>query len=90
MFLPNSRYASLKTIAVKLKDGREVQAVTLRRLPSPTGAPTVVKGTDRLDVMAERQYADGTRYWRIADANTELEANELVREAGRIIEVPGT
>jgi hypothetical protein len=27
-------------------------------------------------------------FWHLADANTELEANELVKETGRIIKVP--
>jgi hypothetical protein len=54
-----------------------------------------VKGTDRLDVMAQRQYSDGTRFWHIADANTELEASKLVEprvldEDVRIISVPET
>jgi hypothetical protein len=43
---------------------------------------------DRLDILAERRYRDATRYWHIGDANTELEANELVRSAGRTIQVP--
>ena len=34
---------------------------------------------DRLDVMAQRKYSDGTKFWHIADANTELEANDLVK-----------
>ncbi len=42
------------------------------------GNLTEIKGTDRLDMMAFRKYKDSTWFWHIADANTELEANDLV------------
>jgi hypothetical protein len=38
--------------------------------------------------MSHRRYQDGTRYWHVADANSELEAGELVRTTGRRINVP--
>lgn len=88
MFLDSSRYARVKQTLATTKDGREVKVVTLRRLPQPEGESTVVQGHDRLDVMAYRNYGDGTKFWHIADANTELKANDLVAEAGREIEVP--
>jgi hypothetical protein len=88
MFLDNSRYFKQKTVDVVTKDGRQVKAVTLRRLPVVSGKPTVIKGNDRLDIIAQRQYNDATMFWYIADANTELEANNLVKKIGRIISVP--
>jgi hypothetical protein len=48
----------------------------------------MVEGWDKLDAIALRTYNDATWYWHIADANTELEAPELTRVAGRIIDVP--
>jgi hypothetical protein len=48
----------------------------------------MVKGNDRLDIMAERRYSDATRYWHIADANSELKVSRLVSQAGRTINVP--
>lgn len=93
MFIENSRYIDVKTVDVETENGRVVSAIKLRRLPYAAGAPTVVKGNDRLDVMAQRQYSDGTKFWHIADANTELEANKLVTQRVqdkeiRIINVP--
>jgi hypothetical protein len=88
MFLESSRYHQLKVVDAVTKDGRTVRAVTLRRLPRPSGMPLVVKGDDRLDIIAQRQYNEPTWFWHIADANTELEANDLVKEAGRIINIP--
>jgi hypothetical protein len=93
MFIDKSRYIDVKTVDVETENGRIVSAIKLRRLPYAAGAPTVIKGNDRLDVMAQRQYSDGTKFWHIADANTELEANELVAQRVqdkeiRIINVP--
>jgi len=93
VFLDNSRYFGIKTVQAKTESGREVTAVALRRVPYAAGAPTVVKGNDRLDVMAQRLYSDGTKFWHIADANSELQANDLLRQRehdieARIINVP--
>lgn len=88
MFLDSSRYCKLKTVDVTTKDGQQVKAVTLRRLPKISGKPIIVKGNDRLDIMAQRQHNDPTRFWHIADANTELQASDLVAETGCVINVP--
>jgi hypothetical protein len=87
MFIANSRYAGLATVIIRTRDGREVTVVKLRRLPSPTATAYTVLPADRLDIVARRRYDDGTRYWHIADANTELEAADLVI-SGRAIEAP--
>ncbi|HEX8243356.1 MAG TPA: hypothetical protein VF541_07665 [Longimicrobium sp.] len=88
MFLENSRYARVPTVAVALPDGREVTAVTLRRLPATDGEAYTTAGGDRLDLLAFRRYADPTRYWHVADANTELRAPLLTAAANRTIRVP--
>lgn len=86
MFKESSRYAKQKTVKVELKNGlsaqaRRATAVTLRRIPPTAGSPVEVKGNDRLDVIALRKYKDSTKFWRVADANTELQANDLVKPA---------
>jgi hypothetical protein len=98
LFTASSRYLNLKTVEVEIANGRKINAVVLRRLPYVTGVQTVVKGNDRLDVMSQRLYKDPTEFWHIADANTELQANDLVRskaqanplvaEEARVILVP--
>lgn len=77
MFLKNSRYATTQQVTLTLKDGTQAAAVQLRTVPTTAGIATEVTSNDRLDVMAERNYGDATRYWHIADANTELDANRL-------------
>ncbi|HAG81446.1 MAG TPA: hypothetical protein DCL61_09790 [Cyanobacteria bacterium UBA12227] len=88
MFLETSRYFRQKQVDVVTKDGRIVKAVSLRRLPTVNGEPTAIEENDRLDIIAQRHYQNPTWFWHIADANTELEANDLVQEVGRIIQVP--
>jgi hypothetical protein len=80
MFDANSRYIKCPVVEVETAKGKKVNAVKLRRIPFAAGDLTEIKGTDRLDIMAHRQYKDGTKFWHIADANTELEANNLVEQ----------
>ena len=88
MFLDNSRYSQVAHSTVRTRRGREVTALRLRRLPATDGVSHVVQGIDRLDIIAQRRYGDSTRFWRIADANTELFAPELVRRVLRVIRIP--
>lgn len=83
MFLENSRYFDAKTLETEDSKGRKVSAIKLRRLPYAPGTMILVKGNDRLDVMSEVNYGDATKFWHIADSNTELQANNLVKERPR-------
>ena len=80
MFDANSRYAKIPVVETESTSGKKVSVVKLRRIPFTPGNLTEVKGTDRLDIMAHRKYKDGTKFWHIADASTELEANKLVKQ----------
>ena len=87
MFTKDSRYAETPTVTVK--DGeREITAVKLRKLGDPLSAPLTVAGADRLDVISERCYRDGARFWHIADANSELDARDILTPVGRAVAVP--
>ncbi len=90
MFLKNSRYYGLETIETRDRHGRPITVIKRRTLLAPSSAAYIVQGPDKLDALAERNYKDATEFWHIADANTELEANELTRVAGRVIETPKT
>jgi hypothetical protein len=79
MFLPSSRYANIEQVQVTQPDGSTVTAVKLRRLPVVTGDSTTLTADDRLDVIAGQEYSDGTMFWHIADANTELSAPNLLK-----------
>ncbi|MEM0921575.1 MAG: hypothetical protein AAGI13_00915 [Pseudomonadota bacterium] len=87
MFTRDSRYTDVPTVSAKDAEGREVTAVKLRPPGQTGGAPVVVQPSDRLDVIAEQCFADPTRFWHIADANSDLDARDLI-EPGREIQVP--
>jgi nucleoid-associated protein YgaU len=77
MFLKSSRYAKTPQVTLTLEDGTQVTAVKLRSVPATPGDAIAITSNDRLDVMAERNYGDATRYWRIADANSALDSRRL-------------
>ncbi|MCP4463724.1 MAG: hypothetical protein GY819_13090 [Planctomycetaceae bacterium] len=88
MFLKTSRYSNTETLTTTDARKREVKAIKLRRLPELNGDDMMIVNGSQLDVMSKQQYRDGTRFWHIADANTELEANALVQTSGRKIKTP--
>jgi hypothetical protein len=88
MFLQSSRYFKVRKAETTTKDGRVARAVRLRHLLTTGGKAFVVQENDRLDILAQRLYEDPTMFWHIADANTELQAGDLITEPGRTINVP--
>jgi hypothetical protein len=88
VFLKTSRYANQKTVEAADGRGGTVRAITLRVLPLEKGQDTIVTSNSRLDIIAQLKYKDPRRFWHIADANTQLFANDLVREPGQVIQVP--
>lgn len=88
MFLENSRYFNVPTVDAASGNGGTVAALKLRPLPLPPGELYTVKDNDQLDVIAHQTYSDGTKFWHVADANTALQANELVAVTGATILKP--
>jgi hypothetical protein len=87
-FLPSSRYANVEQITIDAGEQGMVKAVKLRRLPSPPAAPYTVLEHDRVDIVTQRLYQDGTQFWHIGDANTDLEPDHLTDVPGRVIQTP--
>lgn len=91
MFLENSRYYNVPTVDAPAAGGAgTVAALKLRPLPAPAATTYTVKDNDQLDVIAHQSFSDGTKFWHVADANTALEANELVAVTGATILKPTT
>jgi hypothetical protein len=88
MFLKTSRYSKTETVTTADVRDREVQAIKLRQLPAAQGEAVMIINGSQLDVMSKQNYQDGTKFWHIADANAELEANSLVKTSGRVIKRP--
>jgi hypothetical protein len=88
MFLKSSRYALVGNDSVMAPDGRTVTIVRLRRLPATSGTSTVVREHNQLDLIAQRRFTSATLFWHIADANSELQARDLLAEVGKEINIP--
>ncbi|RZI83923.1 MAG: hypothetical protein EOP38_10850 [Rubrivivax sp.] len=88
MFLKNSRYFGLPTVTGTDRAGAPVTAVKLRNLPATPGNEATIRAHDQLDAMSEQRFGDATRYWHIADANTELEAASVLLPVGRTANIP--
>jgi len=81
----SSRYATVGTATVEVPDGAGEQRVVrfLRRRfpPQPATLPIlarhVVRGGDRLDVVAATYLGDPTQFWRICDANPTVHPDSL-------------
>lgn len=85
MFLESSRYFNQNQVDFITKDDRRsIRVLSLRRLSYITGTPRILESSDRLDTLAQQQYNNPTMFWHIADANTELWANDLVEKTDKV------
>jgi nucleoid-associated protein YgaU len=95
MFDSTSRYYSLETVqfTVTEPDGTTRQvAYKRRRFIPPANGQTVlvehiVQQGERLDQITARYLGDPTQFWRVADANGVIDANELTIEPGRVVRI---
>lgn len=87
-FRESSRYWQQKVLTVTKADGRKVRVVSLRIVPARRSTSMVVTKADRLDKIAHERYRDSKRFWRIADANDELDPTKLIKDELQTLEVP--
>jgi nucleoid-associated protein YgaU len=90
-FAANSRYYGIDTATIRLADGRDIAYVRRRFLPQPDQFQvieryTVVQG-DRLDNIAAKYLGDPTLFWRLADANNAMRAEESIETIGRTLNI---
>ena len=86
-FPPSSRYHGVPTRTLTAPGGKSIgylarRFVPARELFSALREHVVVEG-DRLDNIAARHLGDPELFWRIADANGAMRADELTEEIGR-------
>jgi hypothetical protein len=92
-FVPQSRYSGVSLALLQLRPGEPgVVYVRRRFIPAP-GTMTIagqhlVVSLDRPDLLAAKYFGDPLLYWRIADANTALDPNELTDTIGRRLDIP--
>jgi hypothetical protein len=89
-FGPTSRYARTETTQLELPDGEQRTYLRRRFLPPPErfallGTVTIVAG-DRIDNLAAAHIGDPELFWRLADANRAMQAEDLV-VIGRVLRI---
>jgi hypothetical protein len=85
---PNSRYATTPTAEFTMPNGQRVAHLRRRFVPDPSRFVTlqeyrVVEG-DRIDRLAAAVLGDPEQFWRLPDANGDLDARAL-EDIGRRI-----
>jgi hypothetical protein len=92
LFPPTSRYYGIPAATFIDQDGL-IQIYLQRRFLPPLESFTAlqqhtVSQNERLDHIAFRYLGNPEQFWRIADANTAMNADDLTRTAGRLIRIP--
>lgn len=92
LFPPTSRYYGIPASTITTEAG-VVEVYLQRRFLPPLESiaslqqHTVAQG-ERLDHIAFQYLADPEQFWRIADANTEMNAERLTATPGRRLRIP--
>jgi hypothetical protein len=83
-----SRYEKVGVVQVAGPDGRAVSALDIRFIPpTPAGYRHTFKAGERLDTLAYNFYRNPEKFWLIADANDEMDPDDLM-EPGRRLLIP--
>ncbi len=86
MFSRISRYRQLPNVVTVDARGRSAESKSLRLLPEVAGTFLhTVEETDRLDHLAYKYYRQPTQWWRICDANPEIESPRDLIGKGPIV-----
>lgn len=91
LFPPTSRYHGVPVKTMTRPDGRTIAYLARRFVPQQDQFQTlqehsVVEG-DRIDNLAAHYVNDPEQYWRIADANNQLDPQQLTAEIGRRVRI---
>lgn len=89
MFFKESRYEKVKDYKFRRIDGTEVLLKKKRKIPEPQSRVihTVQEG-ERTDLLARRYYRDPLKFWKLADGNSEMKPEDLLKTPGAKILVP--
>jgi nucleoid-associated protein YgaU len=88
MIFKGSRYQNTGTYQVKDSAGRPTPALMIRFIPpTPAGYYHTFTADQRLDLIAYKFYGNPEKFWLIADANNEMDPEDLL-EPGRQLLIP--
>lgn len=89
MFDPESRYDELPTLTYRTSEGREIAYKDRRLVPRlPPGRETTLAQSERLDLVAARTQGNPLDFWRICDANPDLDPFLLQAKSGAVLKLP--
>jgi nucleoid-associated protein YgaU len=92
MFLKNSRYKDARRFAPDDAGVVRCKGVRPRQIGKALGVVEhVIQEGDRLDLLARHYYSDDRLWWRILDANPDLQCGveiSLKERAGEVILIP--
>lgn len=88
MIFKGSRYEKVPVLQVNGPNGQPVTALAIRFVPpTPAGFRHTFRDDERLDILSFNFYRNPEKFWLIADANTEMDPDDLL-EAGRQLSIP--
>jgi nucleoid-associated protein YgaU len=89
MFFKGSRYEKVGDYIFKRIDGSSILLKLKRKIPVRKSKMihTVAEG-DRTDLLAYRFYRDPLKFWKIADANDEMNPEQMLTKPGDKIIIP--
>jgi hypothetical protein len=83
-----SRYQGINVYTVTTANGQTVSALGIRLIPdTPAGFLHTFREHERLDLIAYQYYRNSEKFWLIADANSEMDPEDLL-EPGRQLLIP--
>ncbi len=89
MTFRSSRYANIATYVATDARGNAHPALKMRVIPeTPAVFRHTVRAGERLDLLAFQYYGKADRFWRICDANTAVQPEELLQPGRRILVPP--
>jgi nucleoid-associated protein YgaU len=88
MIFKGSRYEKTGVYQVVTASGQTVNALKIRFIPAtPAGYLHTITADQRLDILAYNFYRNPEKFWLIADANTEMDPEDLL-DPGRQLRIP--
>ncbi len=88
MIFKGSRYEKTGIYQVTTTGGQTVNALKIRFIPdTPAGYLHTITADQRLDILAYNFYRNSEKFWLIADANMEMDPEDLL-EPGRQLRIP--
>jgi len=89
LIFKGSRYQNVGVYQAQDAAGNTVKALKIRFIPAtPAGYLHTFTNDERLDLLAFRFYGNPEKFWLIADANSEMDPEDLAIAGKRLLIPP--